>query len=65
MKLGVYQVFANSEMRGDPEGLFDFTENLPDRHIPYAQNALRMCEAWAPGCFACCNISHQSSEHKI
>lgn len=24
----------------------------------YAQNALRMCEAWAPGCFACCNISH-------
>lgn len=24
----------------------------------YAQNALRMCEAWAPGCFARCDISH-------
>lgn len=28
-KLGVYQVFANSEMRGNREGLFDFTEKLP------------------------------------
>ena len=42
-KLGVYQAFANSEMHGDPEGLFDFTESLPGQARSFTHRMPRGC----------------------